>query len=174
MKSLNPFRFAKYIMIRFNRLRGDPYSLARGVSLGIFLGVLPLMPIQTIILIPLTLFLRINTFAALIPAIAISNPLTILLQYYYCWTIGNMILPGRISWEQIRAIVAEITEGNLIEGISTLFNLGFSTISVLLVGGVIIAIPVAIIGYFTSLYFFITIRKKRAAKRKRRAGSVKK
>lgn len=166
MKSLNPLRFAKYILIRFTRLRGDPYSLARGMSLGIFLGVLPLMPIQTIILIPLTLFLRINTFAALISAIAISNPLTILLQYYYCWKIGNMILPGRISWEQIQGIATEITEGNLMEGISILFNLGFNTISVLLVGGVMIAIPVTIIGYFTSLYFFITIHKKRARKRK--------
>ncbi len=166
MKSLNPFRFAKYILIRFSRLRGDPYSLARGVSLGIFLGVLPLMPIQTIILIPLTLILRINTFAALIAAIAISNPLTFVLQYYYCWIVGNAILPGRIRWEQIKELLDTIAEGNLLEGISVLFNLGFNTVSVLLVGGLIIAIPVAIIGYFISLYFFITIKKKRAAKRK--------
>lgn len=136
------------------------------MGLGIFLGVLPLMPIQTIILIPLTLLLKVNTFSALVAAIAISNPLTFVLQYFYCWKVGNAILPGRISWEQIKGLLNTITEGSLTEGISTLFNLGFNTISVLLVGGVIIAIPAAITGYFISLYFFIGLRKKRAAKRK--------
>jgi hypothetical protein len=136
------------------------------MGLGIFLGVLPLMPIQTIILIPLTLLLKVNTFSALIAAIAISNPLTFVLQYFYCWKVGNAVLPGRISWEYIKGLLTTITEGNLMEGISTLFNLGFNTISVLLVGGVIIAIPVSIVGYFISLYFFIAIRKKRHAKRK--------
>lgn len=134
--------------------------------MGIFLGVLPLMPIQTIILIPLTLLLKANTFAALITAVAISNPLTFLIQYFYCWKIGNAILPGRISWEQINDLLTEITEGSLTEGISILFNLGFNTVSVLMVGGLIVAIPLAIIGYFISLYFFIAIRKKRVARRK--------
>ena len=162
----NPFRFFKYYILRFTRLRGDPYSLARGTALGIFIGVLPLLPVQTLILIRLTLLLRVNTIAAVIAATAVSNPLTFVPQYYYTWKTGNMILPGRISWEQLQNIMATISHEGLLEGISTLSHLSFKTLSVLLTGGAIIGLPLAVIGYFAALKFFVTLQAKRIAKHK--------
>lgn len=162
----NPFRLFKYYFLRFTRLRGDPYSLARGTAVGIFIGVLPLLPVQTILLIPLTLLLRVNTIAAVVAASVVSNPLTFVPQYYYTWKTGNMILPGRVSWEQLQNIMTTITHEGLLEGIGTLSQLSFKTLSVILTGGAIIGTPFAVIGYFIALKFFITLHAKRSAKHK--------
>ncbi len=162
----HPFRLIRYAFLRLTRLRGDPYSLARGTGFGIFIGVLPLLPVQTIILIPLTLLLRINTISAIIAASVVSNPLTFVPQYYYTWKVGNSILPGRISWEQLQEIMSMIKTGSLLEGIATLSHLSFNTLSVILTGGVVIGLPLAVIGYFMALKFFVTLRTKRLAKQK--------
>ncbi len=162
----NPFRLFRYYLLRFTRLRGDPYSLSRGTGVGIFIGVLPLLPVQTIILIPLTLLLRVNTIAAVIAASVVSNPLTFVPQYYYTWKVGNKILPGRVSWEYLQEIMATIHHESLLNGIRTLSHLGFKSLSVILTGGAIIGLPLAVIGYYIALNFFIRLRAKRIAKQK--------
>ncbi len=162
----NPFRLFRYYLLRFTRLRGDPYSLARGTAVGIFIGVLPLLPVQTLLLIPLTLLLRVNTIAAVVAASLVSNPLTFVPQYYYTWKVGNMILPGRVSWEQLQEIMTTIHHEDLLTGIRILSHLGYKTLSVILTGGSIIGLPLAVIGYYLALNFFIRLRAKRIAKHK--------
>lgn len=162
----HPFRLFRYYLLRFTRLRGDPYSLARGTGLGIFIGVLPLLPVQTILLVPLTLLLRVNTIAAVIAASVVSNPLTFVPQYYYTWKVGNSVLPGRVDWEQLQAIMTTIHQESLLDGIRTLTSLGFRTLSVILTGGAIIGLPLAVLTYYLALNFFLTIRAKRIAKHK--------
>ena len=162
----HPLRLLRYYVLRFTRLRGDPHSLARGTGLGVFIGVLPLLPVQTILLIPLTLLLRVNTIAAVIAASVVSNPLTFVPQYYYTWKIGNHILPGRVNWEQLQDIMTTIHQESLFDGIGTLTHLGFRTLSVILTGGAIIGLPLAALTYSLALNFFITIRAKRIAKHK--------
>ncbi len=159
-------RIFKFYLLKFTRLRGDPYTLARDAAFGLFVGVLPLIPIQTATMIPLTIALRINTWVALLAAAIVSNPLTFALQYYYCWKIGNALLPGRLRWEKVQSLMDAINNGSFIEGVKTLLNIGFDTISVMLLGGVVLAIPIAIAGYFIFLYIFVTIHKKRIAKKK--------
>ena len=159
-------RTIRYYFLRFIRLRGDPHSLAVSTGFGVFIGIVPLMPIQTIILVPLTILLRINTVAALIAATAVSNPLTFLPQYYFTWKVGDMLMPGRISWEQLQGVLYLIRHESLWEGIQTFLHLGFKTIAVLTCGGVLIGLPAGLLVYYASLRFFIKVRKKRMAKHK--------
>ncbi len=159
-------RTIRYYVLRFTRLRGDPHSLAVGTGFGVFIGIVPLMPVQTIILIPLTILLRINTLAALIAATAVSNPLTFIPQYYITWKAGDLLLPGRISWEQLQSVIHLIRHESIWQGIQTLLHLGFNTIAVLLCGGALIGIPAGLLAYYASLRFFVTVRKKRMAKHK--------
>ncbi|HFQ89152.1 MAG TPA: DUF2062 domain-containing protein [Desulfobulbus sp.] len=159
-------RTIRYYFLRFARLRGDPHSLAVGTGFGVFIGIVPLMPVQTIILVPLTILLRINTLAALIAATAVSNPLTFIPQYYLTWKVGDMLLPGRISWEQLQEVLHLIRHESLWHGIQTFLHLGFNTIAVLLCGGVLIGLPVGLLAYYASLLFFIKVRRKRMAKHK--------
>ncbi len=158
----NVTRLPKYYFLRIKRLRGDPYYLARGVGFGVFIGVLPLVPIQTILIIPLSITFNVSTIVALIAATLVSNPLTFVPQYYTTWKLGNAILPGRISWEQLQDVLLTIENEGLLDGIVTFSHLGIQTLAVLLTGGAIIGIPAGIISYFIALKAFRIIRRRRA------------
>ncbi len=159
-------RLPRYYLLRIQRLRGDPYYLARGIGFGVFMGILPLIPIQTLILIPLSIAFRVSTITALIAATLISNPLTFVPQYYLTWKIGNFILPGRITWHHLQEVLLTIENVGLLDGIMTFSHLGFKAIAVILTGGALIGIPSGIAGYLVSLYFFRAVRRKRAEKHK--------
>jgi uncharacterized protein (DUF2062 family) len=157
-------RLPRYYILRVKRLRGTPEYLARGIGLGVFMGVLPLVPIQTLILVPLSAALQVSTVAALIASVMVSNPLTFLPQYYLTWKLGNFILPGRISWEHLQEILVTIQQESFGDSIVTFSHLGMKTITVLLTGGTIIGLPLGVISYFISLHLFRAIRKKRREK----------
>jgi len=157
-------RLFKYYLLRIKRLRGDPDYLARGLGFGIFMGVLPLIPIQTLLLVPLSVACRVSTIAALVTATLVSNPLTFLPQYYITWYTGNLLLPGRISWSHLQQVLVTIENEGLRDGIVSFSELGLNAIMVILTGGVLIGAPLGVISYFISLHFFRTIQKKRAEK----------
>jgi uncharacterized protein (DUF2062 family) len=130
------------------------------------MGVLPLIPIQTLLLIPLSVTLRVSTIAALIAATLVSNPLTFAPQYYLTWRLGNFILPGRISWHHLEQVLLTIENEGVLDGITTFSHLGLNAITVILTGGALIGVPLSVISYFISLHFFRTLRRKRAEKHK--------
>lgn len=159
--AFNPKRTLRYLSLRFKRLRGDPRSLALGTAIGIFIGATPTMPLHTVTIIGLTLLLRASTIAALIAATAISNPLTFAPQYYLAWRIGNALLPGRLSWERLQGLMRVISNNGFIDGLKTISNLSGDALLVMLTGGLLLALPLAIASYFLSLRFFYKIREKR-------------
>uniref|UniRef100_UPI004056FCD9 DUF2062 domain-containing protein n=1 Tax=Candidatus Electronema sp. TaxID=2698783 RepID=UPI004056FCD9 len=125
--------------------------------------------VQTIILVPLTVLLRISTLAAFIASVLVSNPLTFMPQYYLTWKVGNAVLPDRISWERLNEILIEVTaileREELLNGIvlslKTLSRLGMETLSVLLLGGLIIAVPAGIAAYCSARRFFGAVHERR-------------
>ena len=162
---MKPNRAAKYYYLRFLRLQGDPHSLALGVAIGLFVGITPTIPLHGAIIIVLAWLLRGNILAALIAATVISNPLTWLPQYYFSWKVGNWLLPGHLSWEQIQALLNLFASGTgFKQCLALLWQLGSLAAAVMLVGGVLLAIPFACAGYLLALKFFRAIRKKRMEK----------
>ncbi len=159
--ALNLKRTIRYFSLRFKRLRGDPRSLAMGTAIGIFVGITPTMPLHTVTIVGLTLLFRASTIAALVAATAISNPLTFVPQYYLAWKVGNALLPGRLSWETLQGLLRIITENGFIDALKAISNLSGDALLVMLTGGFILALPLAIASYFLSLRFFHKIREKR-------------
>lgn len=165
-------RLPRYYFLRVKRMKGDPEYLARSFAFGVFMGVLPLMPVQTIILVPLTILLRVSTITAMLAGYVVSNPLTFVPQYYTSWKLGNAVLPGWVSWEQIHAALQIIINPDpqldllqsTMHGLAALSKLGFKAIAVMETGGTIIGLPIAIASYFLALRFFCTVRQKRAVK----------
>jgi uncharacterized protein (DUF2062 family) len=94
----------------------------------------------------------------------ISNPLTFAAQYYLSWKIGDMILPGRLTWERLQEVLALVKEAGIFEGVKILSNLSVDAIMVMLTGGIVLALPLGIATYFLSYRFFDHIRKKREQK----------
>lgn len=160
------FRLPRYYFLRIKRLRGDPEYLARGFAFGIFIGILPLAPVQTIILVPLTILLRISTLSAFIAGIIVSNPLTFIPQYYFTWKIGNAVLPGWVTWTEIENALRVIAEQGLLDGIAALSQLGIKAIAVIETGGALLGIPAGIISYFFARSFFRAVRERRLKKQR--------
>ena len=162
---LPPSRAARYYYLRFLRLKGDPHNLARGVAIGLFIGVTPTIPLHTVLILFISYILRGNIIAGLLASMLISNPLTFLPQYYFSWKIGKWLTTTELSWNKIKEVVVFITsDASLQESISVIGQLSLEAIITLLIGGCLLAVPVGMAGYFFSLNFFRTIRRKRREK----------
>ncbi|MBV9576570.1 MAG: DUF2062 domain-containing protein [Gammaproteobacteria bacterium] len=66
-------------------------SVARGVAVGLFVGIIPALPFQTLLTISIAILLRANLPAALLVS-WISNPLTLLPIAYFTYLVGNWVL----------------------------------------------------------------------------------
>ena len=163
---LEPQRAARYYYLRFIRLSGDPYVLARGVAIGTFIGITPTIPFHTVLTLFFALTLRGSKIAALLATVIVSNPLTFFLQYYFCWKIGKWFAPGQHSWKEISSLLEAIVNGgNFSETLAALAHVGFSSFMILLGGGIILAVPFTIAFYYLSYLLFIFIQKKRLKKK---------
>ena len=160
-KRLTIVRYLKMLYYRVIRLRDDPSTLAQSFAFGSFVGAIPLMPIQTILLIPLTIALRLNTFVALIASALISNPLTCIPQYYLCWWVGNHVLPDWVQWHQLKEALLRIREQDIIDSFYSLTHLGFKTFTVLLTGGFLLGLLFTPFSYCLSLIIIRSIKNAR-------------
>ncbi|MEW6593759.1 MAG: DUF2062 domain-containing protein [Thermodesulfobacteriota bacterium] len=159
---LKPHRAARYYYLKLLRLQGDPETLARGVAIGIFIGITPTLPLHTVLILLFAYLLGGNAIAALIAAMAVSNPLTLVPQYYVCWRVGDWLRPGHLSWEKIEALLH--ADLGFRESLRAFGTLSYDALTVLLLGGLVLALPTALIAYPLSRRLFATIRKKRRQK----------
>lgn len=160
----NPLRAIKYFTLRFMRLRGSPYSLAMGAAVGVFIGISPTVPLHTVAIIGITLLMRVSTISALIAGAVVCNPLTMAPQYYLCWKAGNMILPDRLTWNRIQEVLIILKDSGFMESLRSISHLSKDAIAVMLTGGFVIGLPLAVLCYFLSFRFFVRLREKKRQK----------
>ena len=159
-------RFFRYYYLRFIRLQGDPKEIARGIALGIFIGITPTIPLHTILILVLALFCRASKLAGWLASCVVSNPFTFFPQYYLSWRLGTWLTPYELSWERIHEIMAVISgHSGFQQTMEELSSLGWHAIAVMVAGGSVLATPFAIAGYFLSLYFYRALRRKRQRQR---------
>lgn len=158
-------RLGRYYVLRFRRLNGDPRALALGTAMGVLVGIVPTVPFHTLMLLAAAMVLPMNFVASLISATVVCNPLTLALQYYLCYLVGDLLFPGVISWQRMRAVVALYRQDAGWDAVFTAIqDVGLDALLVLLAGGTVLAIPLAIASYYLSLRFFLRLREKRRRK----------
>ena len=112
------------------------------------------MPIRTIAIIGLSFPLRANPLAGLLAGSLVSNPLTYIPQYYFSISIGNFLTPYNISWDRFERLLNIILlNHNFDQSLTLLLNLGFESIIVLIIGGMVLACPFSILSYYIFLKF---------------------
>ncbi len=159
---MNPKRTLRYYYLKFTRLQGNPQALASGTAIGIFLGLTPISPFRTVFILLVTFLTRTSTIAALAAAFLVCNPLTYVPQYYISLVLGNLLTPYDVNWERIKGVLNFLlSKPGFGESLDALAGLGYEAIIVILVGGVVMALPFTIAGYFLSLRLFISIRDKK-------------
>lgn len=145
-------RTLRYHWLKFLRLQEDPRKLAWGMALGVFVGVTPTIPFHFITILTLAPLFRVSVITAVL-GIQLSNPLTIPLLYLTAFKVGHFLLhlgaplrlPETYTWANSLDL---IWRGGL----------------ALQVGGVIIAIPPAIISYFLTRWIITRYRRLKAPK----------
>jgi len=149
---------------RFKELQGSPSYLARGVAIGVFVGFAPIMPIKTLLILAMTIVLRGSTIAALLVCTSICNPITYAPLYYIAWLVGNLLLPGKSSWALLETTIAVMQQSSLPEALALAGQIGFDTTVVLLAGGLVLALPLALCSYPIAYRLFIKFSKKESEK----------
>lgn len=148
-------RQAKLMMVRFVRLRGLPDEIAKGVALGIFIGMTPTFGFQMAIAIFFAYLLRENRLAAVL-GVWITNPVTAPVIYAVEYELGRLLLgmprarlPGEFTWEAYR-------------------NLGWDILSPLWLGGIIAGLILGALAYFLTLQLVPIIKNWRIRRWPRR------
>ncbi len=149
------------ILQKFKQLQGSPRSLARGTAVGVFIGIAPLMPFKSILILLITVPTRSSTVAAFLVGTIICNPLTYIPLYYLAWLAGDFLLPGRASWENLKTVIGRIQTTGFVEMLALTGRIGLDTVGVLLIGGFAVALPLAFVSYSPALRLFIRMEQKR-------------
>ena len=155
-----PLRAVRYYWLKLLRLRGNPFSLARGIAIGAFVGVTPTIPFHTAITIFLCTVLKGNIVAAILSNWIVSNPVTIPIEYYLAWKTGTWLTSVNVTWEQVSAMLNELHHSGFIEAAKMLFVKFSSIMYCLVAGGLLIALPVGIVFYFLSLSIYLRRQKR--------------
>jgi uncharacterized protein (DUF2062 family) len=122
------------------------------MALGVFIGITPTIPFHTVAALSLAALLRVSPVTAFI-GIQCGNPLTMGPIYLAAYKVGKFLLhrgrplvfPETFSF---KAWLGVLWQGGL----------------ALQVGGVIIAIPPAIVAYFLTLWIVQRYRRRKAQK----------
>ncbi len=133
-------RTLRYLWLKFRRLQGSPQKLAGGMALGVFIAMTPTVPFHTVMALALAPLLRVSPVTAYI-GIWVCNPLTMVPLYVLAYKIGrvllfrgeHLIIPATFD---LRAIA----------------DLGWRYGLALQLGGLILAVPFAIIAYLFTLW----------------------
>lgn len=155
---MNPLRRAYE---RFLKIRGRPREIALGFALGLFVGMTPFMGAHTLIAVPLAALFKWNKISAAV-AVWVTNAFTAPIIYGITYMLGAQLVGATRqfgfseinSWDKLYHLVLNTPEI-------------FWAMSV---GGIILGIPLAVMGY----YFAYTMVSRYQEKRKKRLAKSKK
>jgi uncharacterized protein (DUF2062 family) len=106
-------RQLKLNLLKFMRLRGAPDEIAKGMALGIFIGMTPTMGFQMPIAIFFAFLLKENKLAAAL-GVWITNPVTAPLIYGLQYESGRLLLGlprfglPELTFEAMKAMGGEV------------------------------------------------------------------
>ena len=151
-------RFPRFFYFRFIRLHTSTEEMARGVAIGLFIGMTPTSPFQMILAIALAaLFNGNQLLAALLTWI--TNPLTSVPIYGLAYWIGRFFLQG----PPLREVLEH--EYGLLE---VWLKMGWRFFGTVMFGGLILGLVAGVIGYYVSIPIYRRVREKRIEKLRRR------
>jgi uncharacterized protein (DUF2062 family) len=162
---MNFQRQLRYVYLRFLRLRGDPHDLALGMALGVFAGMMPILPFQTALAVALALFFKGSKIAAALGT-WVSNPFNWYFLYIYSYKIGAWLLGISEKHKVLHSIMTSIhqKEGAMVI-LGKIASAGGAMTAAFLVGGLSLGIASALPAYFIFLRFFQWIKAWRHKRR---------
>jgi hypothetical protein len=144
-------RWIKLHYYKIVRIDDPPHRIARGISIGVFMGIFPTFGLGIIIAVLFAYILRANRAAAVLGSF-IMNPLTTPIF----WTLSSAV-GAVIFWEDRDIVASSIKNHQFLNGI------GWTSV-VFLVGNLIVSSAFSALSYFIAKRWIIEHRKKKAKK----------
>ncbi|MCC8193124.1 MAG: DUF2062 domain-containing protein [Deltaproteobacteria bacterium] len=145
-------RFIRYWYLRLVRIQASPHNIALGLAAGVFVGLLPVLPFQTVIAIALAFVVRGSKIAAALGT-WVSNPLNWVPVYMMFYYVGRAVVPFDVPpFNPSQLEMAEMIE------------MGWKFFTVMMVGGLVVATPSAVFSYFIALKGVQAYRTRRQAR----------
>lgn len=130
-------RKIRYFYLKFLRLKGAPHHIARGMAIGIFIGMTPTIPLHTVTVLAVAFIFKQHKLASLLGIqVGIFAPFI----YFASYKLGTYILG--IKPHSFNANLTSIAE---------IYKLGFDIFAPLFIGNIPYAVLAAITGYFLTL-----------------------
>jgi len=138
------------------------------MALGVFSGMMPILPFQTVLAVALALLLRGSKITAALGT-WVSNPLNWYFLYYYSYILGAQILGLPEKNDVFSSIMIAIRsgEGSMVVLRETL-GAGGMFASAFLLGGLVMGFVAALPSYLLFLFIFKRIQMWRWTRRKQR------
>lgn len=125
------FRQFKLNLIRLMRLQDSPEQIARGMALGLFIGMTPTFGVQMILALFTAVLFRENKLAAII-GVWITNPVTAPFIYGLEYETGRILLglphpaiPIQFNYDFLQQfgwqVILPLSLGSIIFGITAVF-----------------------------------------------------
>lgn len=149
-------RFLRYWVLRLARIQATPHNIAIGLAAGVFIGLLPVLPFQTVLAVALAFAVRGSKIAAALGT-WVSNPLNWVPLYLLFYKIGKCVVPFDVP--HFRPSDLEMTQ---------MLEVGWKFFAAMLAGGLIVAIPSAALSYFVCKKLIAVYQERKAARRLRR------
>lgn len=139
------------MLVRIRQLEGNPHYIAMGMAVGIFVSILPIIPLQTLVAVALAYLVRGSKSAAALGT-WLSNPLTVPVVYYANYKLGCLLLGYETTLKSIA-----------FESFAQLMALGIDVTRAMIVGGAVIGAVLGLSAYFVTFRIFKTIRHQPSA-----------
>jgi uncharacterized protein (TIGR03546 family) len=140
---------------RFLKIRGHPREIALGFGLGLFIGMTPFMGLHTIAAVAVAALFKWNKISAAI-SVWITNAVTAPIIYGITYLVGAWLMGIERAFN--------LKEINSLSAVSELILKTPEIVWAMIVGGMVIGLPLAIIGYYVA--FSITSRYQEEIKAK--------
>ena len=148
------YRRLRYQLLRLRKLSGSPHSLALGCGVGVFMGIMPVLPLRSVLIFLVSLPLRANVIAALVVGTVIANPFVLVVWYAVALTCGNLLVADAVNWERVAAMLDSVRQSGFGDSLSLVATVGWDMVFVLLAGGLLVALPAGIASYLVALRYF--------------------
>jgi uncharacterized protein (DUF2062 family) len=145
-------RMTRLYYLRVMRTKAPPRTVAIGVACGVFGGcfpAIPPLPIQTLIALCMAFIFRGSKIPAVL-ATYVSNPLNWPFFWWAQYRIGEFFMPIGVNMDLAEFEMADF------------FTLGWRGVTILMTGGLVLAIPIGLATYFIVLPLIKRYRERKA------------
>ncbi|MBU1001343.1 MAG: DUF2062 domain-containing protein [Proteobacteria bacterium] len=153
-------RWARYRYLRVMRMNATPHSIAMGMAIGVFVGFLPIVPLQSSLTVVLCLPLRGNLVVGFMGT-WISNPFNWVPFYYFLYFVGKAMVPWDVPEVEIEQFKLMLQTLDVRQFTSFGKDL-LECFKVMLIAGVAMGGPVSIPTYILTRKLVVRYRKRRA------------